>query len=108
MDSLVEQAGLPHWAARVEALEGLLKLLTVEANGDGGRIVLESRAAARRLESMIAKRVRDVHFKVSSIALKLFGGLVEAHPDPTAGHADALLPLVGIIFVGAIPCAHAD
>lgn len=102
MDDFVEQAGVSHWAARVEALEGLLEVLTVaggggfggEGRGEGGRFVLESRAASRRLEAVIADRVRDAHFRVARAALNLLGGLVEVHAALMEGHASALLPSV--------------
>lgn len=62
--------------------------------GEGGKFVLESRPASRRLETVIAERTRDVNFRVVAAALKLFGGLVEAHPALMAGHTSALLPSV--------------
>lgn len=105
MDSLADQTNASHWAARVEALERLLELLTVDGSldggdqdgggrGEGGRLLLESRSASRRLEAVIANRLRDAHFRVASAALRLFGGLVEVHPGLMASHASALLPSV--------------
>ncbi|CAN0210355.1 unnamed protein product, partial [Ectocarpus sp. 8 AP-2014] len=110
MDDLADQAGASHWGARTEALESMLHLLTVEGGGgggggdgssngsgergEGGKLVLESRPASRRLEAVIAERTRDVNFRVVAAALKLFGGLVEAHPALMAGHTSALLPSV--------------
>lgn len=107
MDELADQAGVSHWAARTEALDRLLQLLTVEggssggfSGGDGGtgaeggRFVLESRPASRRLEAVIAERAKDANFRVIAAALKLLGALVEAHPGLMAGHASALLPSV--------------
>eukprot|EP00752_Nemacystus_decipiens_P012648 g11203.t1 len=102
MDELADQASLPHWATRTEALERLLQLLTVEGGssggggggGEGGRFVLESRPASKRLEAVIAERARDANFRVVTAALKLLGGLVEAHPVLMAGHASVLLPSV--------------
>lgn len=105
MDDLADQASVSHWATRTEALERMLHLLTVEgggkdggdfggAGGEGGRFVLESRPASRRLEATIAERVRDANFRVVAAALKLLGGLVAAHPVLMAGHASALLPAV--------------
>lgn len=109
MDELAGQAGVSHWAARAEALDRLLQLLTVEGGGsgsggggggevgtggEGGRFVLESRPASRRLEAVIAERARDANFRVVAAALKLLGALVEAHPVLMAGPASALLPSV--------------
>ena len=103
MDELADQAGVSHWAARTEALERLLQLLTVEGGssggdigtgGEGGRFVLESRPASRKLEVVIAERARDANFRVVAAALKLLGALVEVHPALMAGHASALLPSV--------------
>ncbi|CAM9791989.1 unnamed protein product [Ectocarpus sp. 4 AP-2014] len=110
MDDLADQAGASHWGARTGALESMLQLLTAEGGGgggggdgssdgsgkrdEGGKFVLESRPASRRLETVIAERARDVNFRVVAAALKLFGGLVEAHPVLMAGHASALLPSV--------------
>lgn len=105
MDELADQAGVSHWAARTEALERILQLLTVEGGsssgdsdfrkgGEGGRFVLESRPASRRLETVIAERARDANFRVVAAALKLLGGLVETHPVLMAGHTPALLPSV--------------
>lgn len=110
MDDLADQANVSHWAARTEALERLLHLLTVEGGGgdsgdlgtggegkgEGGRFVLESRPASRRLEAVIIGRVRDANFRVVAAALKLLGGLVGAHPVLMAGHASALLPAVSL------------
>lgn len=102
-DELADQAGVSHWAARTQALERLLRLLTVEGGsgggdvgtgGEGGRFVLESRPASRRLEAVIAERARDANFRVVTAALKLLGSLVEVHPALMAGHASALLPSV--------------
>lgn len=103
MDELSDQAGMSHWAARTEALDRLLQLLTAEGGssdsdvgngGEGGRFVLESRPASRRLEAVIAERARDANFRVAAAALKLLSGLVEAHPALMASHASALLPSV--------------
>ncbi|CAN0516431.1 unnamed protein product, partial [Ectocarpus sp. 12 AP-2014] len=110
MDDLADQAGTSHWGARTEALESMLHLLTVESGGgggggdgssndsgergEGGKFVLESRPASRRLETVIAERARDVNFRVVAASLKLFGGLVEAHPALMAGHTSTLLPSV--------------
>ncbi|CAM9417422.1 unnamed protein product [Ectocarpus sp. 13 AM-2016] len=110
MDDLADQAGASHWGARTEALESMLHLLTVEGGGggggedgssngsgergEGGKFVLESRPASRRLETVITERTRDVNFRVVAASLKLFGGLVEAHPALMAGHTSALLPSV--------------
>ncbi|CAM9267704.1 unnamed protein product [Ectocarpus sp. 12 AP-2014] len=110
MDDLADQAGASHWGARTEALESMLHLLTVEGGGgggggdgssngsgergEGGKFVLESRPASRRLETVIAERTRDVNFRVVAASLKLFGGLVEAHPALMASHTSALLPSV--------------
>lgn len=107
MDDLVKQAGASHWAARVEALEGLLELLTVaggdgfggESKGEGGRFVLESRATSRRLEAVISERVRDAHFRVAAAALSLLGRLVEVHSALMEGHASVLLPSVRELVV---------
>lgn len=109
MDDLADQAGESHWATRTEALERLLHLLTAKsgggsssgtdadgAGGEGGRFVLESRPASRRLEAVIAERARDANFRVVAAALKLLGGLVEAQPALMAGHAAALLPSVSL------------
>lgn len=106
MDDLADQAGASHWATRTEALERMLHLLTVEggdsgdfgvAGAEGGHFVLESRPASRRLETVIAERVKDVNFRVVAAALKLLGGLVAAHPVLMASHASALLPAVSSI-----------
>lgn len=102
MDSHMEQASVPHWAARVEAIEGLLELLTVsgavgsgrEGGAEGGRHILESRSASKRLEAMVGERLKDAHFRVLTSTLRLLGGLVEAHPAPMAGQAFSLLPSV--------------
>lgn len=102
VDSLLDQAGASHWAARVEALEGLLGILTVEGNGEGGKFVLEHKTAARRLESVIIGRFGDAHFRVSYAALRLFGGIVKAHPSPFACHVTSLLPSVGFVVQSRI------
>ncbi|CAM9196819.1 unnamed protein product [Ectocarpus fasciculatus] len=105
MDDLADQAGVSHWGARTEALESMLHLLTVEGGGggsssdsgergEGGKFVLESRPASRRLETVISERTRDANFRVVAAALKLFGGLVGAHPTLMSGHTSALLPSV--------------
>ncbi|CAM9859698.1 unnamed protein product [Ectocarpus sp. 6 AP-2014] len=106
MDDLADQAGASHWGARTEALESMLHLLTVEGGGggsigsdsgergEGGKFVLESRPASRRVETVIAERTRDVNFRVVAAALKLFGGLVVTHEALMAGHTSALLPSV--------------
>lgn len=111
MDELVDQAGSSHWASRTEALERLLQLLTVEggggggggdagpAAGEGGRFVLESRPASRRLEAVIAERARDANFRVVAAALRLLEGLVGAHPALMTGHVSALLPSVSQVDV---------
>lgn len=78
----------------MDALQGLSKLLTAECQGDGGRLALESRAASKRLEAIIAERLRDAHFKVVAAALRLLSGLVRVHPGAMAAHTSALLPLV--------------
>lgn len=91
----------------------MLHLLTVEGGGagdsgvaggegEGGRFVLESRPASRRLEAVIVERVRDANFRVVAAALKLLGGLVSAHPVLMAGHASALLPAVSSMRVGLL------
>ncbi|CBJ26850.1 OSJNBb0002J11.18 [Ectocarpus siliculosus] len=106
MDDLADQAGASHWGTRTEALESMQNLLTVEGGGggssgsdsgergEGGKFVLESRPASRRVETVIAERTRDVNFRVVAAALKLFGGLVEAHAALMAGHTSTLLPSV--------------
>eukprot|EP00903_Cladosiphon_okamuranus_P018792 g17287.t1 len=106
MDELADQAGASHWAARTEALERMLQLLTVEGGssgdgdvgggtrGEGGRFVLESRPASRRLEAVIAERARDANFRVVVAALNLLRALVDAHPVLMAGHVSALLSSV--------------
>lgn len=101
MDELADQARVSHWAARAEALDRLSQLLTsggggdgIGTGGEGGRFVLESRPASRRLEVVIAERARDANFRVVTAALKVLGALVEAHPMLMAGHASALLPSV--------------
>lgn len=97
VDSLLDQTGASHWAARVEALEGLLGILTVEGSGEGGRFVLEHKTAARRLETVISGRFGDAHFRVTYAALRLFGGIVEAQPSPFACHVTSLLPSVSFV-----------
>lgn len=109
-DTLFEQAGVAHWATRVDALQGLSKLLTAECQGDGGRLALESRPASKRLETVIAERLRDAHFKVVAAALRLLSGLIGVHPGPMAAHTSALLPLVRVVhfsfcaFVYGVNC----
>lgn len=118
MDALLEQAGESHWAARVEALDGLSRLLTSSSPGgggsggdlgaEGGCLVLALRSISKRLEAVIAERIRDAHFRVATAALRLLSGLVEACPTLMAAHSLSLLPLVGRSLSPAWFCLVTD